>query len=73
MINSKAMSKYLGIVVGAVSIVLGLQGLCLWRGDFLAIVRGCLPAILILGGAIAVVAGISEIRDEISSKREDKG
>ena len=67
------MSKYLGIVVGAVSIVLGLQGLCLWRGDFLAIVRGCLTAILILGGAIAVVAGISEIRDETSSKKEDKG
>ncbi|MDP2928801.1 MAG: hypothetical protein Q8O01_01890 [Candidatus Omnitrophota bacterium] len=66
------MSKYLGVIIGVIIVVLGFRGAYLWRGDLLTVVRGCLPAILILGGAIAVVAGISEIRDEISSKREGK-
>lgn len=72
MIDSKAMSKYLGIIIGLVTVILGLNGLSAWRGDFLTVLRGSLPVILLLGGAIAVIAGISEIRDEISSKREDK-
>ncbi len=72
MIDSNVMSKYLGIVIGVIAILLGLKGLIAWRGDFLTVLRGSLPVIFILGGAIAVIAGFSEIRDEISSKREDK-
>jgi hypothetical protein len=67
------MSKYLGIAIGTVVVILGFHGLCLWWGDFLAILKGSLPAIFILGGAIAVTAGISEIKDEISSKKEKTG
>ena len=73
MVNSSVMSKYLGVVIGVIAVLFGLKGLIIWRGDFLTVLRGSLPAIFILGGAIAVIAGISEIRDEISSKREDKG
>ncbi len=72
MIDSKVMSKYLGIVIGVVAVLLGLKGLIAWRGDLLMVLRGSMPAIFILGGAIAVMAGFSEIKDEISSKREDK-
>jgi hypothetical protein len=72
MINSSVMSKYFGIVIGAVAILLGLKGLVVWRGDLLAVVRGSLPAVFVLGGAIAVIAGLSEIKDEISSKRSGK-
>ncbi len=66
------MSKYLGVVIGAVTVIFGIRGLITWRGDFLMVLKGSLPAALILGGAIAVIAGISEIRDELSSKREEK-
>lgn len=66
------MSKYLGIIVGVITVILGLKGLIGWRSDLLIVLKGSLPAIFILGGAIAVIAGFSEIRDEISSKREDK-
>ncbi|MCX5666538.1 MAG: hypothetical protein NT036_05855 [Candidatus Omnitrophica bacterium] len=72
MINSKVMSKYLGIVIGIIALFLGLKGLCGWWGDFITVLRGSLPVIFILGGAIAVIAGLSEIKDETSSKREDK-
>ena len=72
MIDSNVMSKYLGIVIGAIAALLGLIGLIAWRGDLLTVLRGSLPVIFILGGAIAVIAAFSEIKDEISSKREGK-
>ena len=71
MINSKQMSKYLGIIIGVVAAIFGLRGLIAWRIDFIMVLKGSLPIIFILGGAIAVIAGLSEIRDEISSKKED--
>lgn len=72
MIDSNVMSKYLGIVIGIIAVLLGLRGLIAWRGDLLMVLRGSMPVIFILGGAIAVIAAFSEIRDEISSKIEDK-
>ena len=72
MIDSNVMSKYLGIVIGVIAVLLGLKGLTAWRGDLLTVLRGSMPVIFILGGAIAVIAGLSEIKDEISSKREGK-
>ena len=72
MIDSNVMSKYLGIVIGVTTVLLGLKGLTAWRGDLLTVLRGSMPAIFILGGTIAVIAGFSEIKDEISSKKEDK-
>jgi len=67
------MSKYAGIVIGVIAVLLGLKGLTAYWGDLLTVLRGSLPVIFILAGAIAVIAGLSEIKDEISSKREDKG
>ena len=72
MIDYNVMSKYLGIVIGVITVLLGLKGLTVYWSDLLTVLRGSLPAIFILGGAIAVIAAFSEIKDEISSKREDK-
>ncbi len=72
MIDSKVMSKYLGVAIGVITILLGLRGLIVWREDLLTVLRGSIPVIFILGGAIAVIAALSEIKDELSSKREDK-
>lgn len=63
------MGKYLGVVVGAIIVLLGVRGIIVWWGDFLTVLRGALPAMLILAGTIAVIAGLSEIRDELSSKK----
>ena len=66
------MGKYLGVIIGTIIVLLGLNGLFCWRADFLGVLKGSLPAIFILGGAIAVIAGISEIKDELSAKKEEK-
>ena len=66
------MGKYLSVIVGGVVALLGVFGLIGWWGDFVIVVRGSLPAMLIFGGVIAVIAGISEIKDELASKKEEK-
>ena len=66
------MGKYLGVIIGAIIVLLGIKGIWCWWGDFLTVLKGSLPAMFILGGAIAVIAGISEIRDEASSKKQEK-
>lgn len=63
------MSKYLGLIIGIAAVIFGLNRLIAWRGDLFIVLRGSLPAIFLLGGAVAVIAAVSEIRDELSSKR----
>jgi len=63
------MSKYLGIIIGAVIALAGLKGLISWWPDFITALKGFIPAMLILAGAIAIIAGLSEIKDEFSPKK----
>lgn len=66
------MGKYLSVIIGAVVALLGLWGLIGWLDDFLLVLRGSIPAMLIFGGIIAVIAGVSELKDELASKKEEK-
>lgn len=64
------MGKYLSVIIGLVITLAGLWGLIRWWCDLLLVLRGSIPIMLIFGGAIAVIAGLSEIRDELSSKKK---
>jgi hypothetical protein len=64
------MTKYLGVIIGAALTVLGLIALVGWWGDFISIIKGSLPAILIFAGAIALIAGISQLQDELTDKKK---
>jgi uncharacterized membrane protein YccC len=66
------MGKYLSVIIGAIVALLGVWGLIGWWDDFLLVLRGSIPAMFIFGGVIAVIAGMSEIRDELAAKQEDK-
>ena len=66
------MGKYLGVIIGAIIVLLGIRGLICWWGDFVSVLRGAVPAMLLLAGAIALIAGFSEIKDELSAKKEKK-
>ena len=63
------MGKYLGVIIGAAVVLFGFKGLICWWPEFTTLLKGSVPAILILAGAIAIVAGISEIKDEFSPKK----
>ena len=64
------MGKYLSVIIGAIVALLGLLGLINWWGDFILILKGSIPVTLLFGGAIAVIAGLSELKDEAASKKE---
>jgi hypothetical protein len=66
------MGKYTGVIIGAIVALLGLLGIASWWSDFVTVLKGSVPAMLIFGGVIALIAGVSEIRDEAASKKDQK-
>lgn len=64
------MGKYPSIIVGSCVAILGVLGLIVWRSDLLTIIKGSVPVILVFGGAIAVIAGLTEIKDEAASQNK---
>jgi len=65
------MGKYASIIVGAVVAVLGLLGFLRWLPHFMVVVKGTLPAMLVFGGAIAVIAGLSELKDQAAAAKKE--
>ena len=65
------MGKHIGIVAGAIAVLVGIVGLLRWWYYFAALLKGSIPAIIIFAGAIAVIAGLSEIKDETAAKKEE--
>ncbi len=55
---------------GAVSSVLGLIGLIFWWNDFVVILKGGIPVLLLIGGILAVYVGIDDIQDKLREERQ---
>jgi hypothetical protein len=51
------------LIGGAIAAVLGLFGLGYWWGPFLNVLAGIIPAMLLLGGALAIYLGVDELKD----------
>ncbi len=51
------------LIGGAVAAVLGLIGLSVWFSEFLMILAGAVPIILLLGGGLALYLGFDELKD----------
>jgi len=67
------MGKYMSIIVGGAVALLGIIGLIAWWCDFVILLKGSIPAMMIFGGVIALIAGVSELKDEAAaSKTEEK-
>ena len=64
-------SKYLPVIGGLIAIVLGVMGLVSWWEEYIAgFLKSGLVMILLLGGLLAVIAGIGEIKDSLEEKKE---
>ena len=63
------MGKYLGLIIGSLVTLLGIWGFIAWWSDFLFVLKGSVPAMLIFGGVIALVAALSEISDSKGPKK----
>jgi len=56
---------------GLAAVVLGIIGIIVWWSEFLRLVMGALPAMFILGGALAAYLGFEEIKDKKAAERLD--
>lgn len=66
------MGKYISVIGGVIAMLLGVIGLIKWWAHFVAVLAGTVPAMLIFGGLIALFLGVSEIKDEMAAKKEEK-
>lgn len=62
------MGKVLSLLVGTVVALLGLILMISWWYELLFVLRGTLPVLLVFAGVIAVVAGLSELKDVLKNK-----
>jgi len=53
--------------------VLGIIGIIIWWGYFVKALAAGIPALLILGGALATYLGIEELKDRKSAEKFDEG
>jgi len=58
------------LIGGLVAVALGLIGLGLWWKQFLDLLAGGVPLLLLLGGALAVYLGYEEAKDKVFKKTE---
>jgi len=64
------MGKFMAILLGLVAMVGGvLLVVFVWWQEFYELVFGCIPPLLFFGGFIALIAGISSIKDAKRTKQ----
>ena len=58
------------LVGGLVALLLGIIGIFAWWGDFVQLLKGVIPPILILGGVLAAYLGAEEMKDKRRAESE---
>lgn len=58
------------LIGGLVAVALGLVGLGIWWKQFLNLLAGSIPLLLLMGGALAVYLGYEEAKDKLFKKSE---
>lgn len=51
------------LIGGAIAAALGLIGIVIWWSQFLMVLAGTIPVMLLLGGALAIYLGFDELKD----------
>ena len=58
------------LIGGIVSGIFGVIGFFFWWGDFIRILKGGVPIMLILGGVLAIYVGLDAIQDRMREDRQ---
>ena len=52
------------LIGGAIAAVLGIIGIAACFGEFIDLLQGAVPAMLLIGGGLAVYLGFDELKDD---------
>jgi hypothetical protein len=55
------------LIGGVVALIIGFVGLAFWWFEFLRVLKGIVPIIFVLGGALAIYLGIEDIKTTTAS------
>ncbi len=58
------------LIGGVAALILGVIGLIAWWEEFIWLLKGVVPVILLLGGALAAYLGLEEIKDKRRAEME---
>ncbi len=58
------------LVGGAIAAILGVIGIVAWFPQFLTVLAGTIPVMLLLGGALAIYLGVDELKDTWKEGKE---
>lgn len=62
----------LAVITGLAFLVLGLWGIIGWWPSFVVFLKGCVPVMIFVGGFLAIVAGVTSIKDSFDMKNESQ-
>lgn len=65
------MGKIVSIIGGTAAFVIGIVLAFVWSEAFILGLQFMIMLVLAMGGLIAVIAGISEIKDSLAAKKEE--
>jgi hypothetical protein len=52
----------ISLLVGLFTVAAGLWGMLCWFPEFVMVLKGAVPLMVVMGGAVAVIAGLSALR-----------
>ena len=58
------------LIGGAIAVILGVIGIVAWFPQFLTVLAGTIPVMLLLGGALAIYLGVDELKDTWKERKE---
>jgi len=58
------------LLSGAASVFLGLLGLIFWWKEFFILLKGAIPIVLLIGGALALFVGFDELKEKMQEERD---
>ena len=59
------------LVGGIVAVILGVVGLIVWWPELWQVLKGIIPILLVIGGALGIYLGIEDVKTSSSSKKEE--
>ena len=59
------------LIGGAIAAILGCIGIIAWFPQFLTVVAGTIPVMLLLGGALAIYLGVDELKDTWTNEESE--
>ena len=60
------------LIGGAIAAALGLIGIVVWWKEFLTVLAGTIPIMLLLGGALAIYLGFDELKETWKKEDDDQ-